>query len=542
MTNGLFAVAAAVAGAGAGAFGTYLSSRRGNLEQARSYQKMIHDLNEVIGTLKQRAEKEQQTSARLRAALREETGEEFARYLSSIESEFGAWQGGLGLGRAVDLDSVYVDATLQDRGGERKADELFHDLLTTGRNGSNHTVIIGGPGTGKSTVLRRWAHIQAHAALQAPGLRMPFFLPLNLFARIDQSVDLGIHELAFQHLYGFSYSPKADLLTDLREYVMRGEAVILLDALDEVPREKRNLVVGWINGLANISPGNLVVVTSRPGTYTDGLGNFRSYDMVDFGDDQIRSFVGRWFDSVKTTEASRNLAVDFILGADRVLKGNPLFLTMLCVLVELGLRPQGKGQVGESLRHLTPGALLERFVHELLEHWPKEIHHLPMHVPIHDKLILLQHLAFRLFAEDSRAIAQDNLFTEATTAPSAEAMREIIETSGILQLTRDGYYRFYHPSFKSSSSHARSRATSPAVQSISATGIRNTRGTTGIRVSPHSCMNSGTWTRRQRNEHTHLCRQRRPRASTKNGAAASRGRRTHCRRTRPKVHSELIPS
>ena len=437
LTAGLFTVAGAAIGATIGALGVYLSSRR-------LHQKEIDDLN-------QRVEQEQDTALRLRAALEEDTRQERSRYLSSVKRELGAWQGGLGLGRAVDLDRVYVDVALRDGDeqfqGNRKAAEIFRHLLEADHSAHHHTVIIGGPGTGKSTLLRRWGHTLARTALNSSSSRMPFFLPLNLFAQIDLSTvtHLDIEELALQHLYGFSYSPKVNLSAALREYVMQGSAIILLDAVDEIPHDKHDLVVDWINGLANVNPGNLIILTSRPGTYTDRLGQFQTYNMVDFDDDQIRAFVTRWFASVRATKAPRTRVVDFILGADRVLKGNPLFLTMLCVLAELDLRSQGNGQNAESLQHLTPGALFDRFVHELLEHWPREMKQLALHVPTPDKLMVLQHLACRLFAEDSRAIAGDSLFAEAMAPPSAQAVQEIVDTSGILQLTRNGYYRFYHP-------------------------------------------------------------------------------------------------
>jgi predicted NACHT family NTPase len=135
-----------------------------------------------------------------------------------------------------------------------------------------------------------------------------------------------------------------------------------------------------------------------------------------------------------------------VLNSPLVLKSNPLFLTMLCVVIE-------RGSGDEEIP--TAGALFERFVRELLQHRAKKY---KLSVETKAKLYILQDIAYTLFERDRRTIQEEQLLEEVervvqgmekTNAPTSHlVVREIVETSGILQYNRAGYYGFYHPLFQ----------------------------------------------------------------------------------------------
>ncbi|MGZ3616816.1 MAG: NACHT domain-containing protein, partial [Ktedonobacteraceae bacterium] len=338
-----------------GIFGTYFTYHQNIQLQNR---KLFLEIEQLQRENKQLAE-----------ALQNNISLELRKYLSSLINELGFWKGGLGLGRTFELEEIYVWVDLENQGEHRGAkirdSELLRNLVETKNSKHQNALIIGGPGSGKSTLIRRWAYILANDILNKPSEYMLFYIPLNIVGQLGEiqtNPNWKMEELAFKQIYGLSYLPKDNILAALEENISQGRAIIFLDAADEVPEDKRDFVENWINSLSNYNPNNLIILTSRPSTYADQMKNFERYNMVDFEDEQITDFVERWFSPVDLSSETKKEVIDFILSAERVLKSNPLFLTMLCILVEMGEREEIP----------SPGALFERFVRELLKYWPEE--------------------------------------------------------------------------------------------------------------------------------------------------------------------------
>jgi len=379
------------------------------------------------------------------------TQQEEERYLSNLLDELNVWRG-LGLGRVIELEEVYVWVYLKNDGerrGKITKDTDLLDLLLQNRTKVQNPLIIGGPGTGKSTLLRRWAYAMGKDALDKRyGNFIPLFLSLGFLGQLyisgkGEDWSWRIEELAVRQLNGIHLTPHVGLLSVLEEAVRSGKATIFLDALDEVPEEARDFVSQWINNLSRNAQDCLLVVTSRPCSYSDQMKNFERYNMVEFNEEQIKEFTDHWFAEQERETAAQK--VKAVSDSERVLKSNPLFLTMLCIIIERG----SEGDIP------SPGILFERFVRELLEHLPKSKRY-KLSVDTSVKLPVLQAVALELFERDIRAIVRERLLEQvdevvkkrAIALSSDAVVGEIVETSGMLVVDRSGYYSFWHPLFQ----------------------------------------------------------------------------------------------
>jgi hypothetical protein len=111
-----------------------------------------------------------------------------------------------------------------------------------------HLLIVGAPGTGKTTFLR-------HLAQNAPAARMhggdmamlPLYFHLGCLSEIQTDDDF---ERAYRKLAPPETNP--------------GRTLFLLDGFDEVRPEKRNRLAGVISGFQSRNPETRFVITSRP--------------------------------------------------------------------------------------------------------------------------------------------------------------------------------------------------------------------------------------------------------------------------------------
>ena len=244
------------------------------------------------------------------------------------------------------------DSPLRERSGRV-------DLATALR--SPRLVIMGDPGAGKTTFLRRIANClcRARLGLEPKAARKLGFdeAPIPVFVRLS---DLHQHWDRCGMQKGAP--PKADspgwlahflaaackdeetrLDEDFWRRVSRsGPAVALLDGLDEVPSDRdRRATVHWLEQLAS-TYGNLrLVVTCRPAAYQteSALSGFELTRIADLEDEAIETFMRRWCEAVVADgEGKAQEHLEKLLDAlrrrpeIRRLARNPVMLTALAVV------------------------------------------------------------------------------------------------------------------------------------------------------------------------------------------------------------------
>jgi predicted NACHT family NTPase len=145
--------------------------------------------------------------------------------------------------------------------------------------------------------------------------------------------------------------PKAEALSYMHNELIKGQALILLDALDETiigktqeeSESSYRRVMNAIINLATLYYKAPLVVTARKAGYFQRarLGGFTELEVLDFRPEDIESFVNKWFDFHPVLEKRSN-AADLILRLKRnprlhTLTANPLLLTLTTIVYEAQL-------------------------------------------------------------------------------------------------------------------------------------------------------------------------------------------------------------
>ncbi|WP_414546335.1 NACHT domain-containing protein, partial [Nostoc sp. CCY0012] len=223
-------------------------------------------------------------------------------------------------------------------------------------NEKQYLMVLGGPGVGKSTFLRKMG-LEA-LKVQEGGFNhdcIPVFIELKRF----QERDINIKNFIVKEFSICEISEPEKFTTKALE---EGKLLVLLDGLDEVSTKKSTNVINHIQDFVDIYNKNRFIASCRVAAYRHNFRQFTDVAIADFDDIQIENFIDNWFslepivgkgcwEKLKSHEYT----------AAKELTQTPLLLTLVCLLYQRSRKiPTNRA------------TLYERALRVLLEEWAGE--------------------------------------------------------------------------------------------------------------------------------------------------------------------------
>ncbi len=392
------------------------------------------------------------------------------------------------------LDRVYARlrarAAVGDEGRLEAGSVELADVLRS----SPHAVLVGDPGSGKTTFLRFTAQLLAaelvsgeeeqrrhrerlerELGLSEEEIPFPILVELGPFSarlRALGEAEAGEGERLAdsdpRHLLRYldRHSPGAHPAEPgiLSPRVRREEAFVLLDGLDEVPAPLRERVARIVEELVGAYPGNRFLVTCRTRAYRRmaRLASMPEYPLEPLGSEEVAAFVGAWSTELCRVEAMGATAEEYegrLLAAIRAeelfrpLTANPLMLTLLAVVH--GKRWRARFEAGEPPEEAALPSQRSVLYREAVDYLLEARSDPEVEAPTRREALRVLALAMFTHPDGVQEVLGHRL-AAAEVEPVVGGSREEVERhldrearhSGILVTRAHGEVRFWHRSFQ----------------------------------------------------------------------------------------------
>jgi len=312
-------------------------------------------------------------------------------------------------------------------------------------------IVLGKPGAGKTTFLKHIALECDRGQLQAE--RLPIFISLKDYG--DSTPHLSLLEYISEQFA--SSTSSGNYSTAIEQICRRGQALVLLDGLDEVRDSDSYRVVQAVRHFTAKYHLNHYVISCRLATREYTLEEFTEVEVADFSAAQISSFTNKWFASKDPSQSCKFLAKLQQQRAIQELVTNPLLLTLLClVFAESGDFPANRAE------------LYKEGLSVLLRKWDAkrniEREQIYKKLSVQHKEELLSQIAYSTFERGDyffrqkeleqqiaayiRNILSVNRQAEALQVDSEAVLKSIEAQHGLLVERARGIYSFSHLTFQ----------------------------------------------------------------------------------------------
>jgi NACHT domain len=279
------------------------------------------------------------------------TYQSFERYIENYKDHYCRLKI-LGMRKAIELESIYTEVRFLDDTDivqfislqemekayrKRYQKHQRHSIrLQSGievANQEQFLMVLGAPGAGKSTFLRRIGVESINGNSQT--FEHQCIATLVEIKQFNNS-DFNLFEFIANE-FQVCKLPVAQKFT--KEALHQGKLLILLDGLDEVPTKYLSEVVVRINEFVEQYPKNRYIISCRSAAYQNQFHRFTNVTVADFGDQQIKQFVVNWFNQDKeknagVAEKCWELLKSPDYQATKELAHTPLLLTLLCYVYD----------------------------------------------------------------------------------------------------------------------------------------------------------------------------------------------------------------
>ena len=276
----------------------------------------------------------------------------------------------LTMDKPIPIDQVFVNVNVLQRGLKHK---IIRELLSENTGQSPETLYLGfivrQEGVPASQVVRDNSKLMIWGRLGAGKTTFLKYLALNYDAeKFQASVFIRLRDLELDlektnlldKIYTQFNANKLEEKAVVDNLLLTGKILVLLDGLDEVIRDRYDMVRQKIGSFVENFPKNQFILTCRFGIYDDGFRGFTEVELASFSKHQINDFVRNWFG--QQDDHSRASRLINLFEEDQSLQNyasNPLQLNLLCLAIDRGIEipPRNRYELYEG----SALALLEKW-------------------------------------------------------------------------------------------------------------------------------------------------------------------------------------
>ncbi|MBP0006575.1 MAG: NACHT domain-containing protein [Cyanobacteria bacterium SBC] len=365
----------------------------------------------------------------------------------------------LGMRQPIDLAIVYTGVGFWDEADLRRYESLEAIEQSSVRgtqppngttqsgvevaNAQPYLMVLGEPGTGKSTFLRKIGY-DALAGKESPYRHncIPVFLELKEFG--GDTFDLESAIVREFEICGF---PQPEAFVSLA--LEQGKLLILLDGWDELASESVNATIGYFENFVDRFDKNRYICSCRAAVYRHNFKRFTDVVLAPFEETQVREFIDRWFEDNPDIAASFWAELQKPENAGlKELAHTPLLLTFLgWVYRQEGLFPQNRAVLYRDVL----GVLLKEWsAHKRIDResvYPD--------VSLATERSMLAEIAYRGFVQNRRFFSQGELVQQISAFLSEQpntpetidgdaALEIVVAQQGILVERSRDIFSFSH--------------------------------------------------------------------------------------------------
>ena len=285
-------------------------------------------------------------------------------YLTALKTEcellpLATLGGKAGTGKNITLNEVYI--SLGTRTPEKeslKANPEEEKYLTAleASNQSRLVVLVGGPGSGKSTFVKELTANLAGKRLEEPTGSLPVFITLRDLApwlgaikeelaglqedKRRRKLAQVVLDQAIADLETLNALEAGELV---KEAFIAGKVHLVLDGLDGVPFDLREEVRDAVHAVTICHPLEKVIVTCRIRSYEGSavLTGFERHELAPFNEEQINGFIEGWYKAAlahqsinagELEERTQDLKEAALEPRLRKLAENPMLMTTMALV------------------------------------------------------------------------------------------------------------------------------------------------------------------------------------------------------------------
>ena len=355
------------------------------------------------------------------------TADEVNQYLLELRQRLSKSEG-IVPDQVIDVRSQFIRPDFIDlkplTSGEERVS--WDGFLHRGR-----MVLLGAPGSGKTTCLRRMAlEFSDPENLKEPPFSIPIYLQMRDFA--DTSLGIETIQRALMTQHG---RPLTESFSKLSE---SGQFLLLFDGLDEVTEQERDRLAESIRNITHLFPQNRVVISTRKAAYRWQFPDYTHLEIQPFTLPQIKE----WSCQNLHNKRSWKLFFTYLNESEELLEviKNPLLLSLTTAMF-----------VRQSVTPHNLTTLLKHFVKALIEDWDSTrsiVRHKSRWTAPHRLYPILCNLSF-----ECRKAGQVSFSTEDVIKwrkdpieriPARQLLDAVSEISGLISQTASDKWVFKH--------------------------------------------------------------------------------------------------